>query len=88
MKNQNYLKIIFNLNNFSKDIYSQYIIILINSMMKILNIVFYNLMLEQKKYQSEQIFDVLYEKEFEQLLKSAKFIHVTKLININFLNNT
>lgn len=46
MKNQNYLKIIFNLNNFSKDIYSQYIIILINSMMKILNIVFYNLMLE------------------------------------------
>lgn len=46
MKNQNYLKIIFNLNNFSKDIYSQYIIILINSMMKILNIVFYNLMLK------------------------------------------
>lgn len=46
MKNQNYLKIIFNLNNFSKDIYSQYIIILINSMMKILNIVFYNLILE------------------------------------------
>lgn len=56
--------------------------------MKILNIVFYNLMLEQKKYQSEQIFDVLYEKEFEKLLKSAKFIHVTKLINISFLNNT
>lgn len=46
MKNQNYLKIIFNLNNFSKDIYSQYIIILINSIMKILNIVFYNLILE------------------------------------------
>lgn len=33
--------------------------------MKILNIVFYNLMLKQKKYQSEQIFDVLYEKELK-----------------------
>lgn len=46
MKNQNYLKIIFNSNNFNKKIFmnSRYIIILMKSMksIKMLNIVFYN----------------------------------------------